>query len=96
MQKRYVSMSVYFQISIIFMNRGWWLLNLKIWWFDEMWLKRIIQLLKSEVAIVSLFRQIQQTKNFLLQVKTTTKSPGNGIAESVKSCNLHKKGSFKA
>ena len=26
---------------------------------------------------------------FLLEVKTITKSPGNGIAESVKSCNLH-------
>ena len=29
---------------------------------------------------------------FLLEVKTITKSPENGIAESVKSCNLHKKG----
>ena len=84
-------MSAYFQIQTICMNRGWWLLNLKIWWFDEMWLKRIIQLLKSEVAIVSLFRQIQQPNIFLSEVKTTTKSPGNGIAESVKSCNLHQK-----
>jgi hypothetical protein len=38
----------------------------------------------------------QAAKNFLLQVKTITKSPGIGIAESVKSCNLHQKGSFKA
>ena len=30
------------------------------------------------------------------KVKTVTKSLGNGIAESVKSCNLHQKGSFKA
>ena len=30
-------------------------------------------------------------KNFLLEVKTITKSPGNGICESVKSCNLDKK-----
>ena len=52
--------------------------------------------LKSEVAIVPLFHQIQQTKKFLLQVKTITKLPRNGIAESVKSCNLHQKGSFKA
>ena len=48
--------------------------------------------LKSEVAIASLFCQIQQTKKILLQVKTIR----NGIAESVKSCHLHKKGSFKA
>ena len=47
---------------------------------------------KSEVAIASLFRQIQQTKKKLLEVKTITKSLGNGIAESVKSCNLHKMG----
>ena len=53
-------------------------------------------ILKSEVAIASLLHQIQQTKFFLLEVKTITKSPGNGIAESVKSCNLHQKGSFKA
>ena len=86
-------MSVYFQIQVIYMNRGWWLLNLKIWWFDEMWLKRIIQLLKSEVAIVSLFCQIHSC---LLQVKKITKSLGNGIAEFAKSCNLHQKGSFKA
>ena len=51
-------------------------------------------LLKSEVAITSLLRQIQQTKIFLLEVKTITKSPGNGIAESVKSRNLHKKGTI--
>ena len=31
-------------------------------------------------------------KNFLLDVKTITKSPGDGIAASVKSCNLDKKG----
>ena len=54
------------------------------------------QSLNSDVAIAFLFHQIQQTKFFLLQVKTITKSPGNGIAESVKSCNLHQKGSFKA
>ena len=53
-------------------------------------------MVNSEVAIASLFRQIQQTKKKLLQVKTITKSPGNGIAESVKSCNLQQKGSFKA
>ena len=34
----------------------------------------------------------QAAKKILLEVKTITKSPGNGIAESVKSCNLHKKG----
>ena len=53
-------------------------------------------ILKSEAAIASLFRQIQQIKKLLLQVKTITKSPGNGIAESVKSSNLHQKGSLKA
>jgi hypothetical protein len=53
-------------------------------------------LLKSEVAIASLFCQTKQPKTFLLQLKTITKSPGIGIAESVKSCNLHQKGSFKA
>ena len=37
----------------------------------------------------------ETAKKFLLEVKTITKSPGNGIAESVKSCNLHQKGSFK-
>ena len=31
----------------------------------------------------------EATKNVLLEVKTITKSPENGIAESVKSCNLH-------
>ena len=51
---------------------------------------------KSEVAIASLFRQIQQPVISLLEVKTITKLPGNGIAESVKSCNLHQKGNFKA
>ena len=30
-----------------------------------------------------------------IEVKTITKSMGNGIAESFKSCNLHQKGSFK-
>jgi hypothetical protein len=29
---------------------------------------------------------------FLLEVKILTKSPGNVIAESVKSCSLHQKG----
>ena len=29
---------------------------------------------------------------FLLEVKAITKSPENGIAESVKSCNLNQKG----
>ena len=52
--------------------------------------------LKSEVAIASLFCQTKQPKTFLLQVKPITKSPGIGIAESVESCNLHQKGSFKA
>ena len=56
----------------------------------------LIHALKSEVAIASLFCEIQQTKKILLQVKTITKSQGNGIAESVKSCNLHQKGGFKA
>jgi len=45
--------------------------------------------LKSEVAIES--NQVAQNF-FLLEVKTITKSPGNGICESVKSCNLDKKG----
>jgi hypothetical protein len=49
------------------------------------------QMVKSEVAIASLLRQTKQPKKKLLEVKTITKSPGNGIAESVKSCNLHKK-----
>jgi hypothetical protein len=53
-------------------------------------------ILKSEVAITSLFCQTKQPETFLLQVKTITKSPGIGIAVSVKSCNLHQKGSFKA
>ena len=48
--------------------------------------------LKSEVAIASLLCQTKQAKKKLLEVKTITKSLGNGIAESVKSCNLHKKG----
>ena len=34
---------------------------------------------KSEVAIVSLLCQIQQTKNFLLEVKTITKLPEMGL-----------------
>ena len=34
----------------------------------------------------------QAAKKILLEVKTITKSPENGIAESVKSCNLHQKG----
>ena len=54
------------------------------------------KVVKSEVAIASLFCQTKQPKTFLLQVKTITKSSGIGIAESVKSCNLHQKGSFKA
>ena len=53
-------------------------------------------LVKSEVAIASLFCQTKQPKSFLLQVKTITKSPEIGIAESVKACNVHQKGSFKA
>ena len=56
----------------------------------------IYLMVKSEVAIASQFCQTKQPKTFLLQVKTITKSPGIGIAESVKSCNLHQKGSFKA
>ena len=47
-------------------------------------------ILKSEVAMASLLHQTKQPKKFLLGVKTITKSPGNGIAESVKSCSLHK------
>ena len=47
--------------------------------------------LKSEVAITSILRQTKHPKKILLEVKTITKSPGNEIAESVKSCNLHKK-----
>ena len=54
--------------------------------------KWIVFELKSEVAIASLFRQIQQPDVFLLEEKTITKSTGNGIAESFKFCNLHKKG----
>ena len=49
---------------------------------------------KSEVAITSLLHQTKQPKTFLVEVKTITKSPGNGIAESVKTCNLHKKAEF--
>ena len=49
--------------------------------------------LKSEVAIAC---QTKQPKTFLLQVKTITKLPRIGIAESVKSYNLHQKGSYKA
>ena len=49
-------------------------------------------MLKSEVAIASLLCQTKQPIIVLLEVKTITKSPGNGIAESVKSCNLHQKG----
>ena len=45
----------------------------------SLWLRR---LLKSEVSIASLFGQIQQPNMFSLEVKTITKSPGNGIAES--------------
>ena len=48
-----------------------------------------MRLLKSEVAIVSLFRQIKQPDIFLLEVKRITKSRGNEIAEYVKSSNLH-------
>ena len=51
--------------------------------------------LKSEIAIASLLRQTNQPKKFLLGVKTITKLLGNGIAETVKSCNLHQAGSFK-
>ena len=52
--------------------------------------------IKSEVAMASLLHQTKQPKKILLEVKTITKSPGNGIAESVKSCYIHQKGSFKA
>ena len=55
-------------------------------------LDRNVNELKSEVGIASLLRQTKQPNNFLLEVKTITKLPGNGIAESVKSYNLHKKG----
>ena len=54
-----------------------------------------ISLLKSEVAIASLFCQTKQPKKILFQVKTITKSLEVGIDESVKSCNLHQKGSCK-
>ena len=47
-------------------------------------------------TVASLFCQTKQPKTFLLQVKTITKSPEIGIAESVKACNVHQKGSFKA
>ena len=40
---------------------------------------------KSEVVIEFLFRLIQQPDIFLLEVKTITKLPRNGIAESGKS-----------
>ena len=58
--------------------------------------KKLCGQVKSEIAIASLFRQTKQAKKNLLQVKTMIKSPVNGIAESVKSCHLHQKGSFKA
>ena len=61
----------------------------RFWWKME-----TTTVLKSEVAIASLFCQTKQPKTFLLQVKTIAKSPGIGIAESVKSCNLHKKRQF--
>ena len=50
---------------------------------------------KSEVAIASLLRQTKQPKKFLLQVKTITKSTGNGIAESVKFAIYIKKAGLK-
>ena len=56
----------------------------------------MLPILKSEVAIAFLFRQTKRPKKILLQVKTITTSPGNGFAESIKSCNLHQTGSFKA
>jgi hypothetical protein len=31
-------------------------------------------------------------KSLSFEVRNNNKSPGNGIAESVKSCNLHQKG----
>ena len=44
---------------------------------------------------VSILSNPADQKN-LIKSKKITKSPGNGIAEPVKSCNLHQKGSFKA
>ena len=63
---------------------------------SEAKVSKVSQHVKSEIAIASLFSQTKQPKNFILQVKTITKLLGNGIAESVKSSNLHQKGSFKA
>ena len=40
---------------------------------------KITLVLKSEVAIASLFYQTKQPKTFSLQVKTITKSPGMGL-----------------
>ena len=50
---------------------------------NDLYTKLGLQLLKSEVAIASLLRQIQQTKNFLLEVKTITKLPGNHLSNLV-------------
>ena len=46
------------------------------------------RLLKSEIAIGSLFGQIQRTNFFFIEVKTITKSPGNGLAETICLSNL--------
>ena len=54
-------------------------------------LDRNVNELNSKVAIASLLSETKQPNNFLFEVKTITKLPGNGIAESVKSYNLHKK-----
>jgi len=44
--------------------------------------------IKSKIAIGSLFNQIQRTKIFFIEVKTITKSPGNGLAETICLSNL--------
>ena len=46
-------------------------------------------MLNSEVAVTSLFCQIQHPNFFLLELKTITRSPGNGTA-TVFTQNNHK------
>ena len=51
----------------------------------------LVNFLNSEVAILSLITSNPADKKKILEVKAITNSHGNGIAESVKSCNLHNK-----
>jgi hypothetical protein len=58
-------------------------------------MKRTYRFLNIPAKVRSCYRvsitSNQAAKKNLLEVKTITKSPGNGIAEFVKSCNLQKK-----